>query len=144
MIAAVLLAGSILGSHPLSMDDPQRRTLLVRSEGVVLVRFDADGFVQARGCDGRLRPVGSISERPVAIRITHDGALTGLVYDPDLEPTQRYAFERMMLAVGLSDWRALASTCLPASSLTATAASASQSGVPAAAIVPSPLAQTGN
>jgi hypothetical protein len=142
MIAAVLLVGSILGSHPLSMDDPGRRTLLVRSEGVVLVRFDADGFVQARGCDGRLRPVGSIAERPVAIRIGHDGALSGLVYDPQLGADQRYAFEKMMQAFGVSDWRALASTCLPAPPLT-TAAAATDAARPAVAIVPSPLSQTG-
>jgi hypothetical protein len=113
MIAAVLAAASILGAHGLSTTDPDHQALVVRSLGAVVVRFDADGYVQARGCDGRLRPIGTFAEQPPQIRIEKDGSVPGLVYHPNVEAVDRTLFERIMLAVGQSDWTTVAGSCLP-------------------------------
>jgi hypothetical protein len=113
MIAAALAAASILGAHPLSMDDPARQALVVRSLGRPVLRLDASGVVQARACDGRMRQVGVLSGQPVTIHIENDGALMGLAWDPALTPEQRAAFREMVRAWGLSDRRSLAETCLP-------------------------------
>ena len=113
MLLAALAAASIVGARPVSISDPQRQALVVRAEGSVIVRFDGDGFVQARACDGRLRPVGAVSDLPVRLRIGKAGAIEGLVYDPDLTAEQRAVFEHIMLSVGYSDWPQLADSCLP-------------------------------
>jgi hypothetical protein len=113
MIAAILAAASILGDRPLSADDPSHQALVVTSLGAVVVRFDPDGFVQARGCDGRLRPVGALRDRPPAIRIERDGSVPGLVFHPQVEALDRTLFQRIMLAVGQSDWTTVAGSCLP-------------------------------
>jgi hypothetical protein len=113
MIAAILAAASLSGLQSPVVDDPDRRSLVVRSLGAVIVRFDPDGFVQARGCDGRLRPVGALKDPPPKIRIANDGSISGFVFHPEVEALDRDVFLRMMSAVGRSDWTGVAGSCLP-------------------------------
>ncbi|MDB5474737.1 MAG: hypothetical protein JWP49_248 [Phenylobacterium sp.] len=113
MIAAALAAASILGTHPLSIDDPARQALVVQSLGRAVLRLDAAGLVQARACDGRMRHVGLLLGQPVTIHIESDGALTGLSWNADVTPEQRVVFREMVRAWGLSDRRSLAELCLP-------------------------------
>jgi hypothetical protein len=113
MIAAILAAAALSGGQPLTIDNPDRQSLVVRSLGAVIVRFDPDGFVQARGCDGRLRPVGALKNPAPQIRIENDGSIAGFVYHPEVEALDRDVFQRMMSAVGRSDWTAVAGSCLP-------------------------------
>jgi hypothetical protein len=114
MIAAALAAASVLGARGLSMNDPARQALVVQSLGRPILRLDAAGLVQARGCDGRMRHVGLLPGQPVMIRIENDGALTGLSWDPAITAEQRAAFQQMVRAWGMSDRRGLAELCLPA------------------------------
>jgi hypothetical protein len=113
MLAAIFAAVTLAGPQPLMIDNPPQQSLVVRSLGAVIVRFDPDGFVQARGCDGRLRPVGALKDPPPKIRIENDGSIPGFVFHPQVEALDRDVFQRMMSAVGRSDWTGVAGSCLP-------------------------------
>ncbi|HEV2531389.1 hypothetical protein [Phenylobacterium sp.] len=113
MLTAVLAAASILGAHPLSATDSARQALVVQSGGRTVMRLDATGFVQARGCNGALMHVGDLTGPKGRIHIENDGALTGLTWDVNLTPDQRASFRLMMRALGMSDHRALGDACLP-------------------------------
>lgn len=114
MFLAALAAASILGDNPLSTVNPGRQALIFQSLGQVVVRLDASGYVQARGCDGRLRHIGDLPVQPqLKIHITNDGELDAFAWDPALTVDQRRAFLRIMRAVGYSDWRALQGACVP-------------------------------
>jgi len=117
MIAIILAAASILGARPLNAADPARQAMVIQSQGHVIVRLDASGYVQARGCDGRMRHVGDITPeeagKPVRLHIANDGLLDGLVWDGRLKAEEREAFRKIMLAVGWSDWARLKGACLP-------------------------------
>jgi hypothetical protein len=113
MIVAILAAASILGDRPLSMANPARQALVVHSLGEVVVRIDASGYVRARGCDGQLRHVGDIGGEALRLHINNEGMLTGFVWDPATTPEQRATFQKMMQAVGYSNWPDLQRACLP-------------------------------
>jgi hypothetical protein len=113
MITAVLAAASILGAHPLSPTDPGRQSLVFQSAGQAVFRMDAAGYVQARGCDGRMLHVGNLPGAQAPIHIENDGALTGLVWDAAVTPEQKAGFRLMMQAFGMSDRRTLRDACLP-------------------------------
>ena len=117
MIAIILAAASILGARPLNAADPARQAMIIQSQGHVIVRLDASGYVQARGCDGKMRHVGDIATeeagKPVRLHISNDGLLDGLVWDGRLKAEEREAFRKIMLAVGWSDWGQLKGACLP-------------------------------
>lgn len=118
MILSILAAASILGGRPLNAADPTRQALIFQSQGQAIVRVDAAGYIQARGCDGKMRHVGDITPdgagKPVRLHIGNDGLLDGLVWDGRLNPEAREAFRKIMLAVGWSDWNKLKGACLPA------------------------------
>jgi hypothetical protein len=114
MLLAALAAASILGGNSLSTVNPGRQALIFQSLGQVVVRLDASGYVQARGCDGKLRHMGDLPVQPqLKVHITNDGELDGLVWDASTSVEQRRAFLRIMRAVGYSDWRALQTACVP-------------------------------
>jgi hypothetical protein len=113
MIAALLAAATLTGGQTIAIDNPNRQSLVVRSLGAVIVRFDPDGFVQARGCNGRLRPVGAVKDQAAQIRIGTDGSIAGFVFHPEVEAVDRDVFQRIMVAVGRADWTAVAGSCLP-------------------------------
>lgn len=120
MIAALLAAGSVAGLANPSLPDPQREALVVHSLGAVVLRIDPDGFVQARGCDGALHPVGNVRAAPQRIRIRRDGSVAGFAFAPDVDPAERQTFQGMMRALGYSDWNALSRACLPTGGVSAT------------------------
>jgi hypothetical protein len=111
MIIAALAVASILGARPLSATDPARQALVVQSAGQAVFRLDAAGYVQARGCNGRMLHVGDLAGPQV--HIENDGTLTGLAWDASRTPDQRASFRLMMRAFGLSDQRTLRDACLP-------------------------------
>lgn len=113
MLAAILAAAAILGDRPLSMANPARQALVVHSLGDVVVRIDASGYVQARGCDGKLRHVGEIGGEALKLHISNDGLLGGFTWDPATTPEQRASFQKMMQAMGYSNWPELKRACLP-------------------------------
>jgi len=113
MLAALLAAATLTGGRTIAIDNPSRQSLVVRSLDAVIVRFDPDGFVQARGCNGRLRPVGALKDQPPQIRIGADGTIAGFAFHPDVEALDRDVFQRIMVAVGRGDWTAVAGSCLP-------------------------------
>lgn len=109
---AILAAASMLGARPLAPDNPARHSLVVQQQGAVILRLDADGLVQARGCHGELRRVGVLSD-PRRLHVFNDGSLEGLVWGDGLNARQQDAFRAMMRAFGYSDHQALAKTCVP-------------------------------
>lgn len=119
MIASLLAAATVLATGTPAHPELAPQALVVHSRGQVVLRIDPDGFVQARGCDGRLQPVGNLSTAPRRIRIGDDGSVAGLAFGPDIKPAQRASFQRMMMALGYSDWATLGRACLPSGSVSA-------------------------
>lgn len=119
MIAAFLSAAALLAAGAPPQPGAAQQALVIHSLGQVVIRIDPDGFVQARSCDGRLQPVGNLASPPRRIRIGHDGSVSGFAFSPRINPAQRASFQRMMLAFGYSDWRALSRACLPSGSVSA-------------------------
>ena len=113
MILAILAAASILGDRPLNLANPARQALVVHALGDVVVRIDGSGYVQARGCDGKLRHVGDLGPEALKLHISNEGVLAGFVWDPATTPEQRSAFQAIMQQVGYSNWPALRQSCLP-------------------------------